>query len=65
MPDFKKTKKTVATRGLVSTSAKVVFPKAYDSGRVVAQSAKTGRFAEGVKIVAKRDRNGLIKLADR
>ncbi|MFT6025726.1 MAG: hypothetical protein ACI9PY_003871, partial [Ascidiaceihabitans sp.] len=39
MPDFKKTKKTVATRGLVSTSAKVVFPKAYDSGRVVAQSA--------------------------
>ena len=31
----------------------------------ISRSTKTGRFIEGVKIVSKRDRDGLIKLADR
>jgi len=31
----------------------------------VVREAKSGRFVDGVKMVAKRDREGLIKLADR
>jgi hypothetical protein len=29
------------------------------------RSAKTGKFSDGVKAVSRRDRTGLIKLADR
>lgn len=65
MTDFKKTQKTEVLRGLVLVKDKAVFPTAYNNGYVVARSTKTGRFAEGVKIVSRRDRDGLIKLADR
>jgi len=65
MTDCKKTKKTEAFRGLVSVNAKIITSTVYRSGHVVARKGKTGRFAEGVKIVSKRDRDGLIKLADR
>lgn len=65
MTDFKKTKKTEKIRGLAFVEVKTIAkPSAY-ANHVAGRSAKTGRFADGVKIVSKRDRDGLIKLADR
>jgi len=45
--------------------AKKSGPKALGGHVLTHRSVKSGRFSEGVKLVTKRDRAGLIKLADR
>jgi hypothetical protein len=59
----KNQKTTIVTRGMISVSTKSKASSMLTQR--VANSVKSGRFAEGVKVASKRDRAGLIKLADR
>ena len=65
MTAIKKTKKPKSDRGLASAVLGSVTKSSAYADQIVSRSAKDGRFAQGVKIVSERDRDGLIKLADR
>lgn len=63
-------KKSISTRNAKTvgfTTAKNTTKRSNSdsNGGVVYRNAKSGRFVDGVKMTARRDRAGLIKLADR
>lgn len=65
MSEFKEPKKADIARSAASFNLKIKPVKSSGGAYVMVQNYKSGRFMDGVKIVSKRDRDGLIKLADR
>jgi len=65
MAAIKKPKKPKSDRGVASAVRGSVTKSSAYTSQIVSRSAKDGRFAQGVKIISERDRDGLIKLADR
>lgn len=61
----KNVKQTTAKSALGRSVTSSRTAKTAAASEVTQRSAKTGKFSDGVKAVSKRDRTGLIKLADR
>ena len=70
----KSSKEPKVMRGLVSVKAKDTSghhvqvkksAKSVAAGATTQRSAKSGRFADGVKLTGNRYKSGLVKLADR